>query len=356
MIFPRLFKRARRLWLVGIVLLMLAIAALRSTGSGLIGITSPTCRNLPEFRDSVPASVRAEIRYLFDNGLLYCERPDEPFRGLDGPIYWGAEGTTSVLFFQAESLRGVGVTTYGFGQPGELFNVTPPGDAPPQGYGELRTGEPAIRNEAEEEAPEYFVYHAGAPLLGDLMVTANARGPAAAREGVIGLRVVLRDVYRVWDAVRGRPPRGAGGTALSEVFFSIYPGRWVDLVRRDVNPVLAQGEEATIPAALKRAKEEGAVAGPTWYQTVSGELAGAVWAAGVLTETRPALILRDAGGAEIEPAEVALFDSSLTGLPLAMFGFPPQPVDEAFEAELWLDDAARQAGDPADLRFPVTFP
>ena len=356
MIFNRMFGRARRLWLLGIVALLAITTLLRTFGDGLVDLTSPTCAEPPSFRTDVPTTVRAELSYLFDNGLLYCETPQRPFRGMDGPVYWGSEGTTSVLFFQAESLRGVGVVGYGFGRPGQLFDVTPAGGAPVSSYGEQRRGAMAIRNESEVEAPQHFVFHGGAPLSSDMMATARIRGPNPPREGGIGSRDAVRDITGLWDRLRGRTPRSASFTTESEVFFSIVPSRWAILVKEDVNPLLAQGDEATIPAALQRAKEEGAIEGPAWYKTVSGDLASAVWAADVATDTRPALLLRDGSGAELEPDRVVLFESSLTGLPLALFPFAPQPVDTPFEASLWLDEDARTDGAPADLTFPVTFP
>ncbi len=358
MIFQRLWTRLRRAWLLIIIVLTVLGITLRLGGDRLRDLTAGTCDAAPTFGADVPRRLQAELNYLFDNKLLYCEEPQRAFLGLKGPIYWGSEGTTSILFFQAESLDGVGVTRYGFGSPGDLFQVTPMGGAPPAGYGELRAGAPVIRNQAEGDAPNYFVHRAGPPPEGDVMVSARVRGPSTPDTRVIGNRDVVSDVTRLWDRLRGRQqtdPTG-GGSTVSEVFFAIWTGRWDIVIGRDVNPELDIGEEASHAAALRKANEDGVLDGPAWYQTVSGELASAVWAAGVLTETRPAMRLLDAEGSEVPPIGSGLFQSSVSGIPLAMFGYAPQPTGVPFEAELWLDERARADGAEPDLRFPVTFP
>ena len=172
------WQRFRRVWLGIFALLAMLGVGISLLNQGAFEVFNPTCDARPSYDPGVDPTVQAKLNYLYDNGLLYCAEPKVPFRGLRGPIYWGSDGMSALLFFQADSLAGVGIVTYLYNN---TYRVGPPGDSPPYSYGELRAGRPALVNQAPDDATTYFYRRDGAPLDSDAVVNISIDGPAQPR-------------------------------------------------------------------------------------------------------------------------------------------------------------------------------
>lgn len=336
------YRRARAL----IVLALVTIGALATIFAAPLGrMLAPTCPERPAYHADVPPAVRAVLDTLFDNDLLYCGAPSEPFAGLEGPVYWGSDGLSSWVFFQAESLRGVGLTGYAYGQD---FAVSAPGDAPPAGYVPLV---PRGRgNQAEGAEPTYFVRRDGPPTAGDARVVVELRGPEPAAAGVPGGRSVWRDLDRFLAAIRGDAL--AAGTVASEVQIARRATQLVDRIERRVVPELAADDGAPDAALLA-----GVAPGrPVPWQTLTGLMGSSVWVAGVVTSTLPALRLAPpGGGAEIAPFETSLWRGEAGAPALALFAFDPVATGTPLDARFWADGRAAGAA-PPDAAWTIEFP
>jgi len=339
----RRFRRARALIILGLLIL----GALASVFADPLGrVLAPTCAEPPTYHADVPDDVRGVLDSLFDNDLLYCAEPSEPFAGLDGPIYWGSDGLSSWVFFQADNLRGVGLTRYAFG---EDFAVTPPGDSPPASYNP--TAARSRANQATAENPTYFFRRDGAPSSGDARVALRVRGPQAPTAGRPGARSVWRDLDRLIGWLRGDAL--AKGTVPSEVLIARQPEALVQRVERRVAPGLA--DEA---GELDKAKlAEVALGEPVLMQAVTGMFGNSVWVAGVVTDTVPALELVPPGGGEpVAPFDRSLWRGGEGQAPLALFAFDPLTTNAPHTARFWLDGLAAGSGAAPDAAWPVEFP
>lgn len=337
----RRFRRTRALFFVGIVVIG-TLASVFSTQLG--GVLAPTCDDPPAYHADVPASVRGVLDSLYDNGLLYCAKPSEAFAGLQGPVYWGSDGLSSWLFFQADDLAGVGVTRYAYGDD---FAVTPPGDAPPTTYNPMAPR--SRQNQAPSESPSYFFRRDGAPGPSDARVVVRVRGPLAPEPLRPGGRSVWRDLDRLIGAVRGNSL--ASKTVPSEVLIARRPELLVSRVERHVAPALA-GDEGQLDMARLA---EVAPREPVLWQTVTGMFGNSVWVAGVMTDTLPTLMLVPADGAPLEPFDRSLWVGGTSGIPLALFAFEPLTTNVDYTARFWSDGRTVKDGAPPDAEWPVQF-
>lgn len=361
----QLLQRLRRGWLAIVAVLTIAAVMVSLLDQGVIDWLNPTCPERPAYDAGVDPAITAKLNYLFDNGLLYCQAPTTPFRGLRGPIYWGSDGMSAVLFFQGDDLTGVGVSTYLYN---DTFVVGPAGESPPEGYGELRVGRTALRNQAPGERPTYFYRRDGAPLRSDAIANIEIVGPAIPRTPApVGGRDVWRDFGRIWSLVR-RTSKTAGdsGTAHATVAISFATDRWQGLVRRIPADGFAGDGGAPDLVRLRDARLAGALpAEPFVFQTASGAFGHSLWVAGVVTATHPALALvrpGTVGGVKddrtVEALGVSLWQSSAMLVPLAIAAFDPLPFPAGVPVEVrfWADDARRAAQAPPDHTWTVTFP
>lgn len=364
MIFAQYWQRFRRAWLAIVAVLAMLAIAVSLLDVGALEVFNPTCEERPVFDAGVDPTVQARLNTLFDNGLLYCGQPSIPFRGLRGPIYWGSDGMSALLFFQTDSLAGVGVSTYLYNNQ---YRVGPPGESPPLSYGEVRVGRPALVNQAPGDAPTYFFRRDGAPLPADAVVNIEVDGPAQPRTPApVGGRSVWRDVDRVIAFLRRTSTTNLDADAArSTVALSFLTERWRDLVRRTPADGFADDDGTPSLTRLRDARLDGSLPGePFVFQRASGIFGHSLWVANVVTTTRPALVLvtppPTAGRpvAPIEPISTSVWRSDAMLVPLAIFAFDPLPVPAGtpLEARFWADDARSAAGAPPDRTWQVTFP
>jgi len=335
------YRRARNL----IVLALVAVGALATVFATPLGrVLAPTCPERPSYHADVPPGTRAVLDALFDNELLYCATPAEPFAGLDGPVYWGSDGLSSWVFFQAASLRGVGLTRYAFGQD---FAVSAPGDRPPPGY--VAVAPRGRQNQAEGENPTYFVRRDGPPTAGDARVFVRLRGPRPPTASVPGGRSVWRDLDRLVGMIRGDDL--AADTVPSEVQIARRATQLVDQVERRVAPELA-APDGSPDAALLAGIAPGR---PVVWQTLTGLMGNSVWVAGVVTDTLPALWLAPPGGAAVAPFETSLWRGD-AGMPaMALFAFDPVSTGTPLSARFWAD-GRDAAAEPPEAEWTIEFP
>lgn len=366
MIFAQYWQRFRRAWLAVVAVLAMLAVAVSLLDVGALEVFNPTCEARPDYAPGVDPTVQAQLNTLFDNGLLYCGQPSIPFRGLRGPIYWGSDGMSSVLFFQADSMAGVGVITYLYNNQ---YRVGPPGESPPLSYGEVRVGRPALVNQAPGESPAYFFRRDGAPLAADAIVNIEVDGPALPRTPApVGGRSVWRDVDRVLALLRRTSTTNLdAGSARSTVALSFLTERWRDLVRRVPSDGFADDDGTPSLTRLRDARLDGTLpAEPFVFQRATGLFGHSLWVANVVTTTRPALVLAPpradaaAAGARapIEPISSSVWRSDAMLVPLAVFAFDPLPVPAGapLEARFWADGQRAAAGGPPDQTWTVTFP
>jgi hypothetical protein len=337
--------RWRQLLLVAVVV----AALLLSTGVVQRRLAG-TCPAPPRFRPDVPAAVRAQIEDLYARGLLYCTSSKE-LANLTEPVYWGSDGMSSVLFFQPEDFRGLGVVDYAFGS--ELV-PTPPGDARLPGFLLDAVGRPTFENQAPEGSG-YFYRLDGAPGEADAAVRVDIRGPAVTNPGVSG-RNFFRDLQLLASLLQGRASSERRDTRVTFAL-PIVPDRWRAVPRRAINPQLA-GDAGEISTAVLR-KIGDALQQPTLYQTASGPLGSTVWVAGVLSDTNPSLVLAvlaDGPAEAMEPIATGLWaDPAEGGMRLKHFAFPPLPEGQRYQARYW-SDPRRRADAPPDFTWQVEFP
>lgn len=363
------WQRFRRAWISLVALLAILAVAITLLGQGSFAWFNPTCDARPSFDPGVDPAVQAKLNYLYDNGLLYCGAPSVPFRTLRGPIYWGSDGMSALLFFQADSLKGVGIATYLYN---DTYLVGPAGESPPPSYGEVRAGRPALVNQAPGDAPTYFYRRDGAPLDGDAVVNIEVSGPAMPRTTApVGGRSVWRDIDRLIATLRGTSSTELdAGTVRSSVALSFLTERWRADVRRSPADGFADEEGRPSLIHLRDAQLEGTLpAAPFVFQRASGTFGTSLWVANVVTATRPALVLaptvapRGAVGGTgdadvIVPISASVWASAAMLVPIAIFAFDalPFPAETPVEARFWADGTRRDDGAPPDHVWAVTFP
>lgn|GEM_PF-2277031 len=370
------WQRFRRIWLGIFALLAMLGVGISLLNQGTFEVFNPTCDARPNYDPGVDPTVQAKLNYLYDNGLLYCAEPKVPFRGLRGPIYWGSDGMSALLFFQADSLAGVGIVTYLYN---DTYRVGPPGDSPPYSYGELRAGRPALVNQAPDGATRYFYRRDGAPLNSDAVVNLSIDGPAQPRTPApVGGRSVWRDVDRIIATLRGTSPTKLNaGTARSTVALTFLSERWRSGVRRaGAEPFIDEDGTPSV-LRLRDAQLDGTLpAEPFVFQRSSGAFGQSLWVANVVTTTVPALVIAPngapsgaagttggtAGAADaretVLPISTSIWQSAAMLVPLAVFAFDPLPVPAGtpLEARFWADGSRRSDGAAPDHVWPVTFP
>ncbi len=370
------WQRFRRVWLGIFALLAMLGVGISLLNQGAFEVFNPTCDARPSYDPGVDPTVQAKLNYLYDNGLLYCAEPKVPFRGLRGPIYWGSDGMSALLFFQADSLAGVGIVTYLYNN---TYRVGPPGDSPPYSYGELRAGRPALVNQAPDDATTYFYRRDGAPLDSDAVVNISIDGPAQPRTSApVGGRSVWRDVDRIIATLRGTSPTTLNtGTARATVALTFLSERWRSGVRRAGAEPFIDEDGTPDLLRLRDAQLEGTLpAEPFVFQRSSGAFGQSLWAANVVTATVPALVLvpldapsgaadtpsgaAGAGNAAgtVRPISTSVWQSAAMLVPLAVFAFDPLPVPAGtpLEARYWADGTRLGDGTPPDHVWSVTFP
>ncbi len=345
-------RRAMGAWTLVIAGIIVAVTAYRVLDHFDL-LPSYVCPARPAYRDAVSADARGQIDLLFDHGLLYCSPIEAGLARVDPMIYWGTDGTRSILFFQARpgaDLRGVGVSEYLF----EDRDVPGPiGDGTMYGFRIEDVGQPVWRNQAPDDIPTWFFRADGAPPDYDTTVQIKVVGEAEEQTGTTQ-RDFVRDLEYLWALVRGDIPSDGIRNMRRAWSVPIQPRRWRAVRSDDLNPALADERGTYDPQRLANAD----LPRPALLQTVHGLLGSTVWVAGVVTSTRPALVLVAAGAADgapaIEPIAFGRWGSALGPVHLGHFAFPPQAVDQSYEARYWHDGAARGARAP-DITWPVTF-
>lgn len=347
----RRLRRLRTYLIVGVVLLAMVVGVVWPRLQRLV----ETCPEPPTMAEDVPDSIRLQLETLYEQGLLYCmEEGLADLVSLNDKVYWGTDGVSSVLYFPADSLEGVGVTRYGTGSNtgAGAFNVGAPGASPPTGFVEDTVGRAALRNGAPEGA-SYFYLFRGAPADTDSAATVTIKGPAVVQETVTE-RDFFRDLDILWAWLQRKPPEEIG-SASRLLRTIIVPERWMEVRRRAIDPALANDEGEPSFAALR----DLAPTEPMLYQTVSGPLGTTVWVAGVVSGTTPSMVLAAPDGQGLTPFASSPWISDNTDVVLRHFAFDPLPPGDGYEARYWTDgEEARTGagGAEPDYTWPVTVP
>jgi hypothetical protein len=307
------------------------------------------CAAPPAYAADVPVEVRARIDALQAAGLLYCTAPVKGLANVHAPVYWGSDGLLSVLFFQADSLDGIGVVRYGFGRSAaDAYVPVTTGGAPVEGFREDVIGRAAITNQAPAGA-RFFYRVAGAPADNDSVVAVTLRGQTAPQPG-LGGRDAFQDIERAWDIIRRRPPAEVASTDV-QLPIAVVSDRWREALRRDINPALRDAQGQLSVRILREIHPQT----PVHMATLSGPLATTIWVVGVISGTRPALVIAPSGGPAIEPIADSAWVQAGGDLRLHHFAFAPQAQGTAFEARYW-HAAKTQSAKPADYTWPITIP
>jgi hypothetical protein len=346
------YQQARKLMRVrtyAIFLFLLLGAVLSMAGDNIARLFVRPCAEAPAYRQDVPTEVRERIDRLQAAGLLYCSPPLQGLATMSQPIYWGSDGLSSILFFQADDLASIGVTRYGFGSgpTGSAFVPGEPGASPPDGFREVMIGRPALANQAPDGSG-YFYRVQGAPIGSDAAVSISLTGPAT--KTASGDRDVFRDIEMVWNRLRRRSAQEVGSTTVRTAI-AILPGRWQPYMRRWVQPGLADASgQPSYRALVTAAPPE-----PTAYQVVSGLMGTTVWVAGVVTGTNPALAIVQPDGQSVSPFASALWDSTTTDQLQAHFAFAPISGGTPLTLRYWHEKERAAMREP-DYEWPVTAP
>jgi len=351
-----LYQQARRLARVRTYLIITVVVAgmLAALVGPYLDRLAGTCPEPPVYTADVTEETRAQVDALYDAGLLYCSNPEdvEGLGTVNGRVYWGSDGVSSVLYFPAESLAGVGVPRYGVGEDARsgAYNLGPPGSSPPLGYGEVRAGRTAWINQAPEGA-SYFYRFQGAPADVDNVATLDIKGPAADQAGVSG-RDVFRDLEIAWDWVQRKPATEIGSTT-KRIILPIVPERWFEVRKLSMEPELLDEEGFPSYSALR----DLAPTEPMLYQVASGLLGTTVWVAGTSVDLTPSLVLVGPDGAPdvIEPIADGAWASDTTAVQLRHFAFEPLPAGGVYEVRYWSDAGARGTSEP-DYTWTVVAP
>lgn len=348
-------RKATRFYIFG--LLAVAILATIISLSGVSVFSPKACAVQPEYLASVSAADRQRVDALFEAGLLYCKDLREGLATVEPQLYWGSDGMSSLLFFQAlpgENLAGVGVAAYEFGDGESETYPARAGDRRHPRFRQLAEGRRVWSNQVEsgEAAPEYFLRRDAAPGIEELSIYIKIIGPADLEAGLTD-RNFLRDLEQLWNRLRvGRDGSALGARLVArETSFVFAPERWEPWVARDINPALLNEAGQMDYQALHAAKLSEAAL----YQTVQGILGSSVWVAGVISGTTPAMRIQAPDGAEaIAPEAATAWVSTVGGSGLALFSFAPLESGRPYEAFYWADPTA-QGERPPDKTWPVVF-
>ena len=303
----------------------------------------PTFR--PRFGHSwMPSMMRASCTAAERSSL-------ERLATVDGPIYWGSDGVSSVLYFAADSLEGVGVTRYGTGANAGsgAYVVGPPGAGEPPGFAEVRAGHPVWTNQAPDGAGFYYRFQ-GAPSDDDIATAVDIKGPAM-DPGGLSDRDVFRDLEILWAKARRETDSETGSTTV-RVPITILPERWSEVRRRTIDAEMLNEDGEPSFAALRDLSPTE----PGLYQIVSGPLGTTVWVVGTVSGTRPALVLADPSGASpLEPFAEAPWASDTTDVRLHHFAYEPLQAGDVYEARYWHDEDAQDVSGP-DYTWTAVVP
>lgn len=359
------YDLARRLlrWriylIIGLTLLAIVIGRV-----GLGGLGSPACEALPSFRADVPAELQAELRLLLEAGLLYCKPLRAGLEKVEPMVYWGSDGLSSLLFFQAPEgadLSAAGLPFYRFSDGEDQIFPSRPGDQRPSGFIQAQEGDRVWSNQAQGAAPGYYLRREGAPgnAVGVVMVEVSA--PLVVDQRLTD-RDFLQDLERGLDWLRGQAAGqgGASGRGSRDLNFLIDQDRWAGHLQRDSNPALQTADGR--PDWVRLSQE--ALPRPQIFQRVQGLLGSSIWVAGAVSGTQGALLLREpaAGAAAdslagtIAPRDQQQWRPVGRGSAAELYAFPPLPSGKPYEALYWSDAADQAAGEPPDQRFAVVFP
>jgi hypothetical protein len=236
----RLF-RLWRYWLLALVAIGLVVTLF---GGDLLAPAARTCARGPTYHSDVPASLRAELDQLQSLGLVYCSKTGSDISAIDDLVYWGSDGTRSILFFQPARMGEVTVSRYVFGGG---FPPPPPGDGPASGYEPLTDDRWAPVSQAPDDASYYFRKD-GAPADDDYAVTVDLTGPATENTSLSG-RDFWRDLARLSDLVHRRSGTGQRLAAV-HLPMPILPDRWLAVRARKVAPDLGEATGLLFEAAF----------------------------------------------------------------------------------------------------------
>lgn len=345
----------------------------------------PVCTQRPAYGSAVPSGVRRRIDVLYDHNLLYCADIPQDIETVPGPVYWGSDGMTSILFFALTGITVTGISDYTFSQ---VHFPTLPGDAPPYGFRPDWGGEPAQTNQAPDGSP-YFYYEAGAPTDSDVSVSLELHGPLRKDQGW-RYRDFYRDLTSLGRWISGEASASRqNATVVAPI--PITASRWLTVTRRSYNPAFSPDNKAPGSSFWNSIDT---LQQPTHLQTASGLLGSTVWVAGVVSGTTPVMVLSAPGapstastpttasasskapapasvsapstlstpsapipeaGAIIEPSDSLVWKRPGSALRLVYFAFPLQPAGTTLEARYW-NNAKERSGRPPDYTWPVTFP
>ncbi len=355
------YNLTRRLlrWRIYLILgLSLLAMVIGRVGLGSLG--SRACRALPAFRAEVPAELRQELGLLQEAGLLYCKPLRAGLAAVDPMVYWGSDGLSSLLFFQAAAgadLSAVGLGSYRFSDGQNQIFPSRPGDGRPAGFLQAREGDRVWSNQASGEAPTYYLRREGAPGAGVGVVMVEVSAPMVVDENLTD-RDFLQDLEHALDWLRGRAgvQGGASGRGTRDLNFLIDRDRWSPYLQRDTNPAFQTAEGA--PDLTRLSREP--LSRPQIFQRVQGLLGSSVWVAGAISGTQGALLLQEqnavAGEAGIQPRDQHQWRPLGPGSAMELYAFPSLPAGRPFEALYWSDAADQAGGRPPDQRFVVAFP
>jgi hypothetical protein len=349
-------RKATRYYIFG--LMALAIVATVISLSGVSILEPKACALRPEYLPSVAEADRQQVDALFDAGLLYCKELREGLATVAPDLYWGSDGMSSLLFFQAlpgESLSDVGVSAYAFGDGEGQTYPSRAGDRRHPRFSQLAEGRRVWSNQAEggDGVRDYYLRRDAAPAIGEVNVYVKIIGPSEPDAGLTD-RNFLRDLEQIWTRFRG----GQTGSFLGarvvgrDTTFVYVPERWEPWVAREINPALLN-EEGELDYQVLHETQWPEV---MLYQSVQGILGSSVWVAGVVSGTTPAMWIQVPGETEAIVPEVATaWVSTAGGSGLALFSFARLESGRPYEAQYWADPAAQKGGRPPDKSWPVVF-
>jgi hypothetical protein len=185
----------------------------------------------------------------------------------------------------------------------------------------------------------------GAPRSTKNTVDLRVIGRGIPQEGTQG-RNFFTDIQNAVRWLRRDPLTTERGSL--RVQFATVPRRWADIPLVWSDPVLDPEGNTDFRAAVDLAPTEPALA-----RAQSGLLGAGVWVAGVVSGTRPALVLdpADAPGsvdaAPIEPLERSVW-AAPSGPAFALFAFDVLDPEVTYSPSFWLDEEDRRAGRPPD--------
>jgi hypothetical protein len=334
--------RWRRLLVIVVVLVGAVYSVFREPIDGLL---TPPCDGPLELEPSIAPDQRAQLELLLAAGLLYCPEVPLTLDGFEGPVYWGSDGVNSVLYLAFDPDNPVSLGEYRFLRLPALFR----GDAPP--LGALSAGRPTYRNEAPDDAGYYFVT-TGAPLASETSVRLMLVGRGVPQKGVTG-RDFFTDLENLWRVITRAPLTTERGNLRLD--FATVPRRWEGTANVWSDPELDPKGTGDFRAAVDLAPAEPVVA-----RAVTGPLGAGVWVAGVVSGTRPSLLLTPDSAAPdaapLEPLGRSMWSSS-RGPTFALFEFDRLEPGVSYAPSVWLDEDSQAADRPPDVDLsPFVIP